>query len=124
MNSSTHLTRLLWVLPEDLLTGTSPSALATVLQDQFSCDTWLLCEGTALAYSIRGILVTSGVSADYQHYLEVTRPMEKFLEDYVPLDADALPLHVPQSKFWIEMLLQPEEKETKSCCYVVSSLNQ
>jgi hypothetical protein len=124
MNESLALTRLLWVAPEDTLVGVSATKLADALQERLSCDVWLLCGGSALAYSIPGILVTRGESHDYDRYLEATRPLNTFVDTLIVSNADVLALEIPQAKFWVEMLLQPNEKEARYCCYVKSVLRQ
>jgi hypothetical protein len=120
---ATLIQRLVWVVPEDVLVGISAETLASELRQRFSCDTWLLSEGRAMAYSVRGILVNRGMSLDYGKYLEDVRPIHAFCDGLVTADADALAIEIPDTKYWVEVLLQPDEKETRSCIYFKSTWN-
>ena len=111
----------LWVVPRDLIIGTSAEALAQLLQNEAGCDTWVL-DGDSLAYSFRDILCDRGTSLDYPKFLEKTRVLDRLLSGKLAKHPDAMDLDVPDQKFWTRMSLAPDEAEGRDCCYMLSTL--
>jgi hypothetical protein len=62
------------------------------------------------------------MAVDYPKELEITRPLFRYLEEFLVSDGDATDLEIPDTKFWIRMLLQPGEHDARYCRYVKSHL--
>ena len=101
------LTRMLWVVPQDLFRIGSAETLSEELRESFDCDVWLLLEKTALAFSPRGLLNNGGMAMDYAYELQITRPLFRFIEKHLVPDNDCTELQIPDKKFSIRMMLQP-----------------
>jgi hypothetical protein len=123
MGENIKLHRMLWVIPSDLFRYGRATALGQLLLEQYGCDVWLLCDGTALAFSPRGLLVNKGLAVDYPSFLDVTRPLFNRVQKYLVCVDEGTDLHIPDDKFWIHTLLSPNEHDSRYCMYVKSALS-
>src|SRR5437899_310770 len=114
---------MLWVVPADILRGNaSAERAARLLSEECGCGTWVLNDGNALAFSCSGALVQRGVALDYPSYLEQTRPIFDLLHQMTIHRPDALDLEIPDIHYWVSVLLQPEELDSRWCSYIKNRL--
>jgi len=109
---------LLWLVPANVFRVGHPRDVELDLRNQFGCDTWLLDDCQALAFSFPTLVATRGIPNDYPLFLKLTGPMFRWLEPFLIGDCDALDLQIPDSRFWVRAILRPEETMKRYCMYM------
>jgi hypothetical protein len=117
------ITPKLWIVPADILRGNvSAERAAKLLSEHCGCDSWVLNHGSAVALSHQGALIDRGMAVDYPSYLEQTRPIFDLLNQMTIQRAEGLKLEIPDSRYWVEVLLQPNEGDRQWCSYIKNRL--
>src|SRR5256885_14326842 len=117
MTKITTLSPIIWVLPAYAFRASTPTEVEPLIRDSFQCDTWLLDDGRALAFSFRELLTDRGIPVDNPLFEKLTMPIFRFLDQFLVEDQDALDLKVPDIRFWPRIALPPGETEKRYCMY-------
>jgi hypothetical protein len=122
MGTVIQIAPLMWVVPGDLFRLSNAADLEPIIAESFSCETWLLNDNRALAFSFRELLTNRGVPLDYGRFLQVALPVFRYLEPFLLDGSDSLDLDIPGSKFWTRLYLLPREVDNRSCMHIRTAL--
>src|ERR1700722_3147865 len=117
-----HITRQLWIAPPDLFKAASADTIGTTLEQMFNCDVWLLSDNGGMAFSPKGLLLNRGIPIDYPASLEITKPLFKFITQFIATDDTGTHLELPNDRFWVRVWLGLEEPNSRFCVYFKSQL--